>query len=284
MGVSYIAQPNCEQFLALCISGAASATSSLPDVDDDERLAVRLPEPTVHHGIDYSHNVNVTQMMRLQLVDWLLAVAHELQLPNTAFQQSVCYLDCYLSFHRVKRHRFQCLGISCLYMAGKAVSPGSLTLSMASFLSDGDAPEEDILWFESSLNKAFLLKTPPRTLAHHLADFLSRGPSDAISREMCNYLSHVALMDKDLCAEDMGAVGQTIREVTEVICTSRSNGGTSVWSASTTSEPRLERKLIFAATAAADSGEYIQEIYPEAFLIFGCYGAWMLSTQDLRSN
>ena len=281
MGLLYIAQPK-EKFLALVSGGAASAMSRRNvDDDDDERLAVRLREPTVHHGIDYSQNTHVTQVMRLKLVDWLLAVAHESQLPNTAFQQSVCYLDCYLSFHRVKRHRFQCLGISCLYMAGKAVSPGSLTLSMASFLSDGDAPEEDILWFERSLNRAFLLKTPPRTLAHHLADFLSRGPSDAISREMCNYLSHVALMDKDLCAEDMGAVGKTVREVTEVICTARNNGGTSLCSnASSTSEPRFVRKLVSAAAAAADSGEYTQEIYPDAFLIFGCYGAWMLSTQS----
>ena len=60
---------------------------------------------------------DVTANMRAILVDWLVEVAEEYKLVSDTLFLTVSYIDRFLSFNAINRHRLQLLGVSSMLIA-----------------------------------------------------------------------------------------------------------------------------------------------------------------------
>ncbi|RWV84881.1 hypothetical protein GW17_00053371 [Ensete ventricosum] len=75
--------------------------------------AKRRPSPNYMETVQSDVTVN----MRAILVDWLVEVAEEYKLVSDTLFLTVSYIDRFLSFNAINRHRLQLLGVSSMLIA-----------------------------------------------------------------------------------------------------------------------------------------------------------------------
>ncbi|RRT52180.1 hypothetical protein B296_00017889 [Ensete ventricosum] len=91
--------------------------------------AKRRPSPNYMETVQSDVTVN----MRAILVDWLVEVAEEYKLVSDTLFLTVSYIDRFLSFNAINRHRLQLLGVSSMLIASYVVKMESDVLKFLKF-------------------------------------------------------------------------------------------------------------------------------------------------------
>ncbi|UXI20678.1 uncharacterized protein NH340_JMT06620 [Sarcoptes scabiei] len=95
----------------------------------------------------------ITEMMRVVLVDWLVEVQQTFELNHETLYHAVKLIDHYLMKNSISRHRFQLLGITAVFVAAKLDERIYPIIDDFIYISDDAYDRDDIIKMEIELLK-----------------------------------------------------------------------------------------------------------------------------------
>jgi len=187
-------------------------------------MEVEVSSPRSHHQVSlsrepYAHEIithlletqertppitwhihqNISSMMRVVLVDWLIEVAHEYHLHEQTLFLCIIYLDRCLASYSVEKNRLQLLGISCLFLASKMEEVLPPPLKEFSYITDFTYDNNTILREEDKILKTLDWNLSYVTVHDFIATLLAYyNLVDVEKTHFANYLSLLSLTSLEL--------------------------------------------------------------------------------------
>ncbi|URE46624.1 Cyclin, C-terminal domain [Musa troglodytarum] len=109
--------------------------------------AKRRPSPNYMETVQS----DVTANMRAILVDWLVEVAEEYKLVSDTLYLTVSYIDRFLSFNAINRHRLQLLGVSSMLIASKYEEISPPNAEDFCYITDNTYTKQEVVKMESDI-------------------------------------------------------------------------------------------------------------------------------------
>ena len=101
----------------------------------------------------FENQTEINQSMRSILIDWLIDVHNKFQFKEETIYIAIYIIDNYLSKRIIKRHKFQLLGITSLFIASKVNEIYIRRISDYVFITDNAYNIEDIKCMEEEISK-----------------------------------------------------------------------------------------------------------------------------------
>ena len=101
----------------------------------------------------FENQTEINQSMRSILIDWLIDVHNKFQFKEETIYIAIYIIDNYLSKRIIKRHKFQLLGITSLFIASKVNEIYIRRISDYVFITDNAYNIEDIKCMEEEISE-----------------------------------------------------------------------------------------------------------------------------------
>jgi cyclin A len=172
-----------------------------PEYATDVYMYMRERERQFHPKAHYlSKQSDVSEIMRVVLVDWLSEVMEEYNLGGETLFLAVSFVDRFLSVMAVPRTKLQLLGVAALYVASKYEEVYPPTAQKFVYITDHTYTLRQLLKMETLLldNIGFNVSTP--TINSFLDYYLKIVRADARTKFTAQYLGEMCLLHaKFLC-------------------------------------------------------------------------------------
>ncbi|KAG6478074.1 cyclin-A3-1-like isoform X2 [Zingiber officinale] len=141
-----------------------------------------------------------TANMRAILVDWLVEVAEEYKLVSDTIYLTVAYIDRFLSFNPINRHRLQLLGVSSMLIASKYEEITPPSVEDFCYITDNTYTKQEVVKMETDVLNFLKFELGSPTTKTFLRRFTMAGEEDykypALQLEfLCCYLAELSLLD-----------------------------------------------------------------------------------------
>ncbi|ESN94546.1 hypothetical protein HELRODRAFT_95727 [Helobdella robusta] len=161
-----------------------------------DKEAINRPRP------DYmSRQVDLTHKMRATLIDWMVDVTEEFQMPTEVIHLATNYLDRFLSLMAVNRQRLQLLGTACLLIASKLEDFQTLpSLQQLIYLTDNACTSNDVIRMEQLVFRTLKFDVSPTTsmaLCKHFLESTDIHHDQPLLPHIAMYLADCTLLDGD---------------------------------------------------------------------------------------
>ncbi|XP_047235911.1 cyclin-A1 isoform X2 [Girardinichthys multiradiatus] len=140
----------------------------------------------------------ITNAMRVVLVDWLVEVVQEYKLGSETLHLAVNYLDRFLSCTTfIKRNKLQLVGTVALLVAAKYEEIFPPELNEFVYITDCTYSKKQLLRMESVLLKMLDFKMAAPTTNQFLRLFISVHPICSTTKNLALYIAELSLLESD---------------------------------------------------------------------------------------
>ncbi|XP_068186542.1 cyclin-A1 [Antennarius striatus] len=144
------------------------------------------------------HHPEITNDMRVVLVDWLVEVAQEYKLHSETLYLAVNYLDRFLSRTKsVKRSKLQLVGTAALLTAAKYEEISPPELKDFVYITDNTYTKEQLMQMEHIFLKVLAFELMAPTADQFLNIFISIHQVCATTRNLALYITELSLLEMD---------------------------------------------------------------------------------------
>ncbi|CAL9770847.1 unnamed protein product [Musa acuminata subsp. burmannicoides] len=177
----------------MCAHYASDIYQYLNSMEAD---AKRRPSPNYMETVQS----DVTANMRAILVDWLVEVAEEYKLVSDTLFLTVSYIERFLSFNAINRHRLQLLGVSSMLIASKYEEISPPNAEDFCYITDNTYTKQEVVKMESDILKFLKFEMGNPTIKTFVRRFTQVGQEDGkypnLQLEyLGSYLAELSLLD-----------------------------------------------------------------------------------------
>ncbi|KAM3849486.1 cyclin-A1-like [Diretmus argenteus] len=141
----------------------------------------------------------ITNCMRIILVDWLVEIGQEYKLCCETLHLAVSYLDRFLSrTSSVKRGKLQLVGTAAMLLAAKYEEISPPGLDQFVYLTDGTYTKQQLVWMEHVFLKVLAFNMAVPTAYQFLCQFMAIQSVCSKTESLSMYVAELSLLEVDM--------------------------------------------------------------------------------------
>ncbi|KAI3952967.1 hypothetical protein MKX01_028659 [Papaver californicum] len=165
------------------------------DYVEDIYKFYKLTESSSHVDGYMDLQYEITERMRMIVVDWLIGVHTDFQLTPDVLYLAVRIFDRYLAMNLVvRKEEMQLVGITSMFIASKYEEVSAPKIDRFADITDSAYSTDQILAMEKSIMVKFRWTLPFPTIYHFLVRFLKASEADEEMENMVFFLAELGLM------------------------------------------------------------------------------------------
>jgi cyclin A len=177
------------------IAARAAIAPYLEDIDSYMRSLEELRRPT-----DYMSTTqgDIVPSFRAILVDWLVEVADEYNLPADTLHLAISYMDRFLSVRAIVRNELQLVGVAAMLVAAKyETDVYAHKAENYSYITDNQYTEQQVVKMEANILNTLKFEMGSPTARTFLRRYVTVCPRGDVKKLefLCSYLADLSLLD-----------------------------------------------------------------------------------------